>query len=228
MACVVLGSLAIAGSQIVIAQVANGRVVHHASNVSSAPVVIVPGTLVLPDGQPSRMLLARVEAAAALYHEGKVGHVLVSGDNSTVAYNEPVAMRDAAVSLGVPEAAITLDYAGVDTWDTCLRAREQFGVDQAIFVTQEPFSSRAAALCEGAGIDVIVLAIESPDLSGSARLVGTVRETLAKVKATGDLMREPGAKFGGPLIGLVGSEGMPSGGHPPTWDWVSNSPNAGD
>ena len=53
----------------------------------------------------------RIEAAKTLYEQGKIQHILVSGDNSTKAYNEPEAMRRALVKAGVPESVITLDYA---------------------------------------------------------------------------------------------------------------------
>ena len=208
----------------VIGQAGSGRVFTSAADVPARSVVIVPGALVFPSGRPSQMVGDRVAAAVGLHADGTVAHLLVSGDNSTEQYNEPVAMRTRAMQLGVPSADITLDYAGVDTWDTCLRAREQFGVTDAVVVTQKLYASRAAALCEAAGIDVAVLAIDPAPLGTQRRWRGRARETLAKVKAVGDLVRTPEAKFGGPYIGLVGSVGMPEGGHPPDWDWETNTP----
>jgi vancomycin permeability regulator SanA len=37
-------------------------------------------------------------------------------------------MRTYAIAHGVPAAAITLDYAGFDTYDSCFRARHIFDV----------------------------------------------------------------------------------------------------
>lgn len=221
---VALGVVVTVVSQLVISLAASDHIVADPSQLNNAPVVIVPGTLVLADGTPSRMLQARIESAVGLYHDGTVNHILVSGDNSTIEYNEPVAMRDHAVALGVPASDITLDYAGTDTWDTCLRANEQFGVTTAVFVTQLTFAERAAALCQAAGIDVSVLALTPPDLPSVARMVGGLRESFARVKATGDVIRQPGAKFGGPFVGLVGSTNMPPNGHPPDWNWTTNQP----
>ena len=58
------------------------------------------------------MLASRIEAAADLYHAGKVRKLLMTGDNRFIDYNEPGAMRAYAIQLGVPEGDIVLDYAG--------------------------------------------------------------------------------------------------------------------
>jgi len=216
-------------SSIVIARASKGLIYFDGGRVPVADVVIVPGALVFPGGTPSQMLSGRIDAAVELYHEGRVDHVLVSGDNSEIRYNEPVVMRNRAVDLGVPEVDVSLDYAGLDTWDTCIRAREQFGVTSAVVVTQHLYADRTAALCEAAGIHTAVLSIDPPPLQTSTRFRGIARESLAKVKAWGDLLRQPDAKYGGPYVGLVGSIDMPDGGHPPDWDWVTNAPgDAGD
>ncbi len=78
----------------------------------------------------------RTQTAARLYFAGKAAKLLMTGDNSTIHYNEPEAMRRYALSLGVPDADIVLDYAGRRTYDSCYRACAIFGVRQAILVTQ--------------------------------------------------------------------------------------------
>ena len=86
-------------------------------------------------------------------------------------------------------------------------------------MTQHVFADRAAALCVSAGIDIVVLAIDSPPLPGLTRAQFWTRERLATVKAWSDIIRRPPPHHGGPYIGLVGSVGMPEGGHPPDWNW---------
>jgi SanA protein len=98
------------------------------------------------------VLRDRVETAADLYFAGKVQKLLMSGDNRFVEYNEPGAMRAYALELGVPEDAIVLDYAGRRTYDTCYRAKEIFGVDQALLVTQRFHLPRALVICNGLGV----------------------------------------------------------------------------
>lgn len=118
----------------------------------SAPVAIVFGAGLTRDGRPTPVLRDRVAVAAQLYFSGKVEKLLMSGDNRFVDYNEPGAMRTYALSLGVPEDAIILDYAGRRTYDTCYRARHIFGVRQALLVTQQFHLPRAVFTCNALGI----------------------------------------------------------------------------
>lgn len=122
-------------------------------SASQSPVAIVFGAGLLRDGSPTPVLRDRVETAAELYFAGKVQKLLMSGDNRFVEYNEPAAMRAYALELGVPDDAIVLDYAGRRTYDTCYRAKEIFGVDQALLVTQRFHLPRALIICNGLGIE---------------------------------------------------------------------------
>jgi len=105
-------------------------------SVPADRVAIVFGAGLQRDGTPSAVLRDRVATAASLYFEGKVQKLLMSGDNRFLDYNEPGSMKAYAISLGVPGEDIVLDYAGRRTYDTCYRAREIFGLDEAILVTQ--------------------------------------------------------------------------------------------
>ena len=123
-------------------------------NVPSAPVAIVFGAGLWRDGSPTTVLRDRIATAAQLYFAGKVQKILMSGDNSYLYYNEPGAMREYALSLGLPEGAIVLDYAGRRTYDTCYRARSIFGLQRAILVTQGFHLPRALYTCGAMGLQV--------------------------------------------------------------------------
>lgn len=120
----------------------------------SAPVALVLGAGLNRDGTAGVVLQDRVETAADLYFTGKVEKLLMSGDNSTVYYDEPTAMLEYALSLGVPAEDIVLDYAGRRTYDSCYRAKEIFGVDDLIVVTQAFHLPRSIFLCNAFGINV--------------------------------------------------------------------------
>ena len=108
------------------------------SYIPPAKVALVFGAAVNKDGYPSDALEDRLLTAAALYSSGTVEKILVSGDNITDEYyNEPEAMKNFLLSLGVPEEVIKEDFAGARTYDSCIRAKEIWGIEQAILVTQE-------------------------------------------------------------------------------------------
>jgi vancomycin permeability regulator SanA len=125
------------------------------SSIPSRDVAIVFGTQVYPDGQPSQYLKWRVDAAVKLYQSHKVKKLLMTGDNSTRHYNEPVAMQKYAMSLGVPVENIVLDYAGFSTYDSCYRAHAIFKVTNAILVSQGFHLPRAILTCRAFGLQVI-------------------------------------------------------------------------
>src|SRR5581483_5266288 len=85
----------------------------------------------------------RIKAAAALYEAGKVRHLIVSGDNHKVGYDEPGAMRRALIAAGVPANAITCDYAGFHTLDSVMRAKSVFGLTRCTIVSEEFHCPRA-------------------------------------------------------------------------------------
>lgn len=119
----------------------------------SVKVAIVFGAGLQRDGRPTVVLRDRVAAAADLYFAGKVQKILMSGDNRFVDYNEPGAMQEFAIELGVPEEAIVLDFAGRRTYDTCYRAKAIFGVQEALLVTQKFHLPRALFTCNALGIN---------------------------------------------------------------------------
>jgi SanA protein len=150
-------------------------------------VAIVFGAGLHWDGSPTPVLRDRVKAAVGLYDQGKVQKLLFSGDNRFVDYNEPGAMHEYALELGVPEEDIVLDYAGRRTYDTCYRANAIFKVDQAILVTQRFHLPRAIFLCDQLGI--VSQGVES-DLraySSYSLRYWNLREILATMSAMWDV-----------------------------------------
>jgi len=120
-------------------------------------VALVLGASLRVDKTPTLFLQARLETAAELYKQGKVKKVLLSGDNETNDYDEPIAMQRAIIELGVPESDTTRDPGGLDTYDSCYRARHIFGVGSAYIVTQGYHAPRAAHTCRRLGIDAVAI-----------------------------------------------------------------------
>ncbi len=127
----------------------------------------------------------RMEAAAQLYKAGKINHLLLSGDNHQKGYDEPSEMKKYLIRLGVPAAAITLDYAGFRTLESVVRAKEVFGQTQLTIISQAFHNQRAVYLARQKGIKAI--GFNARDVSGRYSLKTRFREVLAKFKAVLDV-----------------------------------------
>lgn len=149
-------------------------------------VAIIFGAGLRRDGTPTAMLRDRVLTGAELYFSGKVEKLLMSGDNRFVGYNEPESMRQFALTVGVPDEAIVLDYAGRRTYDTCYRAKAIFGVESALLVSQGFHLPRALFLCNMLGLDTVAVEAIHCYWNGSP-FVWDVREQFATVAAFLDL-----------------------------------------
>lgn len=150
----------------------------------SKRVAIVFGAGLRRDGTPTPILRDRVETAASLYFSGKVEKLLMSGHQEVLSYNEPESMRQYALSLGVPDEAIALDFAGDRTYDTCFRAKAVFDVKDALLVTQKFHLPRALFLCKALGLEALGVDATSPRRSWRiSTLIWNTRELLATVGA---------------------------------------------
>ena len=156
-------------------------------DTAEAPVAIVLGASVWAPGEPSPWLKYRLETAAGLY---RAGRALLA---DLPPYDEPTAMRDYLVGLGIPSEAIALDYAGFDTYDTCVRARRIFGVDQALLVSQSFHVSRAVAVCRSAGLDARGVGDTQAAVDRGTWARSWLRERPAAIKAAWDVItrRDP-------------------------------------
>ena len=172
---------------------------HDPTDVPETPVALVLGAGLTKDGKPTPFLAGRLDVAVDLYERGKVKVLLVSGDNSRTAYDEPSAMRTYLVGRGVPSRVVVADYAGLDTWDSCVRAQRIFGVTRLTVVTQKFHLPRAVALCRAAGLEAFGVGHDTWSGYRSGTAYGWFRESLASGKAMWDgLVAKPDPQFLGP------------------------------
>ncbi len=157
------------------------------AEVPFTPVAIVFGAGIHADGSATPVLYDRVATAAALYHEGRVSRLLLTGDGQSPGHDEPAAMRAVALALRVPESALLLDPAGIRTYESCSRARDQYGVQQAVLVTQQFHLPRAMFLCDQLGVAVTGVAAEGHPYPWRLRAGWQVREVLASAGAWWDV-----------------------------------------
>jgi vancomycin permeability regulator SanA len=168
-----------------------GRI-HSLKDVPPAPVAIIFGAGLSAGGEPSPILRQRVEAGMALYRAGKVRKLLVTGDNTDRFHDETKAMRRYAIDRGLPPGDVVGDYAGVSTWDSCFRAREIFGVERAVLVSQAFHLPRALYMANSLGIEADGVAAD-----GAGPRVGGywVREFLARAQAVWTAVQRPPARI---------------------------------
>ncbi len=147
-------------------------------------VAIVFGAGVWEDGTATPVLADRVRAGVGLYKLGRVRKLLMTGDSCRPDYSEVLAMQRCALELGMPAEDILLDGAGLNTYDSCYRARAVFGVRRAVLVTQRYHLPRAVYIGCRLGLDAVGLG--TPDwgrLSSDSMLWYCVREAIAGFKA---------------------------------------------
>jgi SanA protein len=199
---VVLGALSVVGIFLprVITSLYAANRIYQKDEAPKKRLAIVFGAGLRRDGTPTAILRDRVETAASLYFDGRVEKLLMSGDNSLLEYNEPESMRQYALSLGVPEGAIALDYAGRRTYDTCYRAKAVFEADDVLLVTQKFHLPRALFLCNALGLEAFGVEANTRRFWRGSLLIWNIREQLATVGAFLDLyITNPQPLLGEPI-----------------------------
>jgi len=133
----------------------DGIVDQQAAASFDADAIIVLGASVYPDGTPSGILQDRLDDGIALYFAGAAPKIIMSGDNGTESYNECWAMKQYAISQGVPSEDVFCDHAGFSTYETMYRARHVFGADRVVIATQTYHLYRAIYDAQGVGMEAI-------------------------------------------------------------------------
>lgn len=164
--------------------------------------VVVLGARVYSDGGLSLYLKNRVEGALALYNSGKVSRFLLSGDHGTKSYDEVNAMKDYLENQGVPTSDIFLDHAGFNTYNSMVRAKEIFEVEDCIVVSQDYHLPRAIYIARSLGVDAYGFAQSSAELSSSN--FNKRREFLARVKSFIELKLGLEPTYLGEVIPITG------------------------
>ena len=163
-----------------------------------ADAVVVLGASVFADGTPSGILQDRLDDGIALYKAGAVPKLIMSGDNSTVAYNEVKAMKDYAVSQGVPSEDIFCDHAGFSTYESMYRAKHVFGAERIIVATQTYHLYRALYAAQGLGLKAVGVASDYHAYAN--QLQYDIREIPARTKDFfKTLLKVPSTYVGDPI-----------------------------
>ncbi len=163
----------------VVAVLRHSPEIHPMNEIAPARWGIVFGAAVYPDNRASAVVQDRVQTAVKLYQTGKVEKLLLSGDGRTDSYNEPAVMRSLAESLGVPADHLVVDESGLSTYESCSNAFNQFGISDAILVTQRFQLIRALYLCSEMGIKSSGAEANLRQYAFSSLLIWNIRDVAA-------------------------------------------------
>ena len=192
-----LGLLAIGGCWLAISITASGKNFDTAEETPHNRVGLLLGTSPITRfGAHNLYFDTRIEKAAELYNGGKVEHLILSGGDYTgkqeFGCDEPAAMRDSLIAKGVPAEAMTLDYEGLRTLNSILKAKEVYGLDSLTLISQKYHNERALFLAKANGVEAVAINAELPN---RRRLKNVGREVFARVKMFVDFVREPKPVF---------------------------------
>ena len=134
-------------------------------------------------GNKNIYFVNRIKATVDLYKNNKIEKIIVSGDNSDVSYNDPKSMQSALIEAGVLEEDIFLDYAGFRTLDSVVRAKEIFGQNDFIVISQEFHIRRAIYISKFKDIKMIGYIAEGAKVDYKMKF----REVFSRVKAWLDM-----------------------------------------
>ena len=157
-----------------------GRIFSDVSQIPPTRVGLVFGTTDRVGGRENLYFRYRIDAATEVWNAGKIETLIVSGDNRSRYYNEPEKMRQALVRRGIPADRIVCDYAGLRTLDSVVRAKEIFGADTVLFISQRFQNERAIYLAKAHGLNAYGYAAR--DEESRAGLKTRLREVGARVK----------------------------------------------
>ena len=131
----------------------------------------------------------RIDAAEQLYKAGKIGKILISGDEDSMdGINEPECMRDSLVARGVPSSDILLDGKGYRTINSVVNANKLFGLKSFTIISQKFHNERAIYQAEHLALDLENVQAFNAEMPKTRRAYLTsVREYFARVKMFIDL-----------------------------------------
>ncbi|MBE6564760.1 MAG: SanA protein [Ruminococcaceae bacterium] len=177
----VLGCLTVSGLDLFVVKSTEKRILPAKELSGHAfDCALVLGAGVKENGRLSDMLADRMDTAIALYKDGRVPKLLLSGDHGREDYDEVNAMRAYALERGVPSSDMFTDHAGFSTYESVYRARDVFAVEKAVIVTQEYHLHRALYIAESLGVEAVGVSADLHTYRGQPIRDG--REVLARVK----------------------------------------------
>lgn len=205
-----LGVLAVAGINIYMIAFSNARKMtsQEAAKLKDVDCIMVLGCGVRGDS-PTPLLADRLQRGVEVFELEAAPKILMSGDHSQEDYDEVNVMKQYALDAGISETDIFMDHAGFSTYESMYRAKEIFGIDKMIIVTQDYHLSRAVYIANKLGIEAYGVASDYRSFSG--QLGRDSREVLARVKDLFTSILKPKPTYLGESIPISGDGALTNG-----------------
>ena len=179
-----------------------------ASDIADIDCIMVLGCGVYQNN-PTPLLEDRLKRGVAVFQTGVSPKILMSGDHGQENYDEVNVMKQYALDQGIPEKDIFMDHAGFSTYESMCRAREIFGIDKMIIVTQKYHLPRAVYLARKLGIEAYGIASDYRNFGG--QFYRDCREVLARVKDFFVAIIQPDPTYLGEAIPISGNGTVTNG-----------------
>ena len=173
-----------------------------AKQIEDAECILILGAGIWGD-KPSPMLEDRLLQGIELYKQGVAPKIIMSGDHTKEDYDEVNVMKNFAIEHGVPSEDIFMDHAGISTYDSMYRAKEIFGLNKIIVVTQKYHLYRALYVGNSIGIECYGVGADPRKYAG--QFLREIREILARDKDFVKCIWKPEATFLGETNSVNGS-----------------------
>ena len=170
-------------------------------NDEKADCILILGAGV-KDSKPKPMLRDRLLTGIELYKSGAAKKIIMSGDHGRADYDEVNVMRAFALEQGVRAEDIFLDHAGFSTYDSVYRAKNIFGAENIIIVSQKYHLYRALYIAKELGVKSAGVSADLNPYSG--QLKRDIREIIARDKDFFKCIIKPKAQIMGDKIPLDG------------------------
>jgi SanA protein len=170
---------------------ASGKTIDDVDNVPHREYGLLLATSpITPTGAHNFYFDNRIKATDELYKAGKIDYIIASGGDYTntqeIGCDEPAAIRDSLMARGIPEERIILDYDGVRTVNSIVKAKEVYGIDSVLIISQKEHNQRAVYLAEHYGLNAIGYNA-LPSHIRHSRIKNNIREYFARVKMFFDI-----------------------------------------
>ena len=177
--------------------------VEEAKGLEDVDCILVLGCGVKSNGTPSDMLKDRLLRSIELYNQKSAPKLLMSGDHGKPDYDEVNTMKNYAKEKGVPSMDIFMDHAGFSTYESIYRAKEIFGADKIVIVTQKYHLHRALYIAKKLGVEAY--GVSSDQRTYIGQTARNIREILARNKDFFTLKFMPEPKYMGDTIAVDGN-----------------------